>query len=61
MHAEVATGMDAVMSAMDTVTSLMGKVWTLMTSNPYLTLFVAAALIPIGVGVFSAIKNAART
>ncbi len=53
--------MDAVMSAMDTVTSLMGKVWTLMTSNPYLTLFVAAALIPIGVGVFSAIKNAART
>ncbi len=52
--------MDAVLGAMDTVTSLMGKVWTLMTSNPYLTLFVAAALIPIGVGVFRSIKNAAR-
>ncbi len=61
MHTEVATGMDAILGAMDTVTSLMGKVWTLMTSNPYLTLFVAAALIPVGVGVFRSIKRAARS
>jgi len=56
-----ATGMAAVLGAMDTVTSLMGEVWTLMTSNPYLTLFVAAALIPIGVGIFRSIKRAARS
>lgn len=39
---------------------LMGHVWTLMTSNPYLVLFIAAALIPIGVSVFRSIKRAAR-
>lgn len=48
------------MSAMDTIVDLMGKVWTLMTSNPLLTVFVAAALIPVGVGAFCAIRNAAR-
>ncbi len=61
MEEGAATGMAAVLGAMDTVTSLMGEVWTLMTSNPYLTLFVAAALIPIGVGIFRSIKNAARS
>lgn len=55
------TGMNAVLGAMDTVTALMGDVWELMTSNPYLTLFVAAALIPIGVRVFRSIKHAARS
>lgn len=48
------------MSAMDTITQLMGKVWTLMTSNPLLTVFVAAGLIPVGVRAFRAIRNAAR-
>ena len=52
--------MDAVIAAMNTVTQLMGSVWQLMTSNPLLTLFVAAGLIPVGVGAFVAIRNAAR-
>lgn len=56
----VATGMPAIMGAMDTIVELMGKVWTLMTSNPLLTLMVATALIPVGVGAFCAIRNAAR-
>lgn len=56
----ISGGMDAIMGALDTITQLMGKVWTLMTSNPLLTLFVAAALIPVGVGAFVAIRNAAR-
>ena len=56
----ISGGMDAIMSAMDTITQLMGKVWTLMTSNPLLALFVASALIPVGVGAFVAIRNAAR-
>ena len=53
-------GMSAVMSALDTVIQLMGKCWDLMTSNPLLTLFVAAGLISVGVGAFVAIRNAAR-
>lgn len=53
-------GMTAVMGAMDTIVELMGKVWTLMTSNPFLTVMVATALIPVGVGAFCAIRNAAR-
>lgn len=52
--------MPAIIAAMDTVTELMGSVWSLMTSNPLLTLFVASGLIPIGVGAFVAIRNAAR-
>lgn len=53
-------GMSAILSAMETITDLMGKVWDLMTSNPLLTLCVAAGLIPIGVRAFVAIRKAAR-
>lgn len=52
--------MSAIMSAMDTVIQLMEKVWTLMTSNPLLAVFVAASLIPVGVHIFCSIRNAAR-
>ena len=52
--------MSAVMSAMDTVTSLMGKMWDLMTSNPLLAVFVAAGLIPVGISLFVSLRNAAR-
>ena len=55
-----AGGMAAVMSAMDTVIDLSGKVWELMTSNPVLAVFVAASLIPGGVTIFVSIRNAAR-
>ena len=48
------------MSAMDTVVQLMSKVWELMTSNPILALFVAAGLRPVGIGIFTALRNAAR-
>ena len=53
-------GMSAVLGAFDTVTSLMNSVWTLMTSNPLLTLFLAAGLLTIGVGAFRKIKAAAK-
>ena len=54
------TGMDAVIAAMDTVTQLMGSVWELMTSNPLLTLFVAAGLISVGAVSLKTNRNAAR-
>lgn len=53
-------GMSAVMSSFETVTSLMNSVWTLMTSNPLLTLFLAAGLLSVGVGAFRKIKGAAK-
>ena len=53
-------GMSAVMSGLDTVVQLMGKCWDLMTSNPLLTLFVAASLLPVGIGIFTSLRNAAR-
>jgi len=52
--------MDAVMASMDMVIQLMGKCWELMTSNPLLALCVAAGLLPIGIGIFVALRNAAR-
>lgn len=54
------TGMAAVMAAVDTITELMGKVWDLLTANPLLTLFVAASLLPVGIALFTALRNAAR-
>lgn len=53
-------GMAAVLSAFDTVVSLMNEVWKLMTSNPLLTLFLAAGLLTIGVRVFRQVKRAAK-
>lgn len=53
-------GMSAVMSALDTIITLMGKVWDLLTSNPLLALFVAASLLPVGIALFTSLRNAAR-
>ena len=53
-------GIIAVMSALDTVIQLMGKCWNLMISNPLLALYVAAGLLPIGIGIFTSLRNAAR-
>lgn len=48
------------MSAVDTTIELSGKVWALLTSNPLLTLFVAASLLPVGIALFTSLRNAAR-
>ena len=52
--------MDAIMSGITTVTALVGEIFTLMTSNTYLTVFFAAGLVSVGIGVFGALRNAAR-
>lgn len=57
---EPAGPFDSVVSSMDTLGTLMTKVWTLMTSNPLLVLFLAVSLLSIGVAVFRMIKRAAR-
>ena len=52
--------MSAVIAAMDTIVELMGKTWDLITGNPLLTLFVAAGLLPVGISLFTSLRNAAR-
>lgn len=54
------TGFESVIAAMDTLGLLMTKVWTMMTSNPLLTLYLAVGLLSIGVSVFWMIKRAAH-
>jgi len=52
--------MAAILASMTTITDLVTSVWELMTSNPLLTLFLAAGLLTIGVRVFRQIKRAAK-
>lgn len=54
------SGMTSVISSIDTLSSLLTKVWTLMTGNPYLTLFLALSLLSAGFGVFRRAKRTAR-
>lgn len=55
-----ATGMEAVLSATDTVASLMGKIWNVMTANPLLTLFLAVSVLTIGITIFNKVKTSAK-
>lgn len=52
--------MDTVISSMDTLSTLLTKVWDMMTANPLLTLFVALTLLGVGVTVFQKVKGASR-
>lgn len=47
-------------SSLDTVTTLVGKVWNMVLSNPLLTLFMAVSLLFVGIRVFAAIKGVSR-
>lgn len=53
-----ATGMNAVIAAMDTITELVGSVFDVMTGNPLLTVFLAAGLLTVGISVFTQLKSA---
>ncbi len=54
------TGMEAVLSATDTITSLMSKIWNVMTGNPLLTLFLAAGVLGVGLTIFNKVKKSAK-
>lgn len=53
-------GMTKILGSIDTIVSLMGRVWDVMTSNPLLTLFLAVSLLLVGVKVFRRVKSAAK-
>ncbi|MEG0970977.1 MAG: hypothetical protein RSE47_07715 [Acidaminococcaceae bacterium] len=52
--------MTEILAATTTITTLVGNVFTLMTGNPVLLVFLAASLIGVGISVFRKIKSAAR-
>lgn len=57
---EPVTGMDAILAQLTNLTTVMGDVFTLITSNAYLAFFAAVGLIAAGVHVFRLVKGAAR-
>lgn len=54
------SGMTAVLGTVTTISSLLDSVWTLMTSNPLLTLFLGVSLLTVGIRVFRRVRGAAR-
>lgn len=54
------TGMENVIAAMTDVFTLSGTVVTEITKQPILLFCLAAGLVPVGIGIFSRLKNAAR-
>lgn len=59
--AEVAkSAMETVIAAMTDVFTLSGTVVNEITKQPILLFCLAAGLVPVGIGIFSRLKNAAR-
>ena len=59
--AEVAkSAMETVIAAMTDVFTLSGTVVTEITKQPVLLFCLAAGLVPVGIGIFARLKNAAR-
>ena len=54
------TGMESIISATETISTLVGSVFDMITGNALQVVFVAAGLIGVGVGVFKKIKKAAH-
>lgn len=48
MEGAAATG---ITSGVSTITELVGQVWTLMTGNPLIMVFVGAALLGVAIGI----------
>ena len=52
--------MESITTGMTTLTTVVTKVFDMITGNELLAVFAAAGLVGVGIGVFSAIKAAAR-
>lgn len=52
MHITVLTGeTTAITSGVSTITDLVSQVWTIMTGNPLVMVFVGASLLGVAIGV----------
>lgn len=56
----VQSAMANIIAAMTDVFSLAGTVVTEITTQPILLFCLAASLVPVGIGIFHSLKNAAR-
>lgn len=54
------TAMETILAGTSTLSTLVGDVFTLLTANPLLTLFLSASLIGLGLGLFRKLKRTAR-
>lgn len=54
------SAMETVIAAMTDVFTLSGTVVTEITKQPILLFCLAAGLVPVGIGIFARLKNAAR-
>lgn len=60
MEGAAQSAMTTIITAMSDVFNLVGSVVTQITGQPVLLFCLAAGLVPIGISVFSQLKNAAR-
>lgn len=56
---EVASGMDAILTGVTTLVSMVGTVFDAMTSNAFLTYCLASAALGIAIGKFKSLRRAA--
>ena len=59
MLAETVEG-NVITSGVSTIVDLFGQVWTLMTANPLVMVFVGASLVTMTLGIFRKVKKASR-
>lgn len=51
------TGMESITAAVDTVVTFVTKAFTAMTGNAYLTIFLAATMLSVGISVFRKLRK----
>ena len=50
--------MDGITSGVSTVVDVFGQIWSLMTGNPLIMVFIGGSLLSVGVGVFKKLRGA---
>lgn len=56
----VVTGIDAILAQITNLTSVIGSVFSIITSNAYLAYFAAVGLVIAAVRIFKKLKRAAK-
>lgn len=57
---EPVTGINAILDQITNLTTVVGNVFTIITSNAYLAYFAAVGLVVAGIKIFKKLKKAAK-